>query len=301
LEKTFFERNRVYKKLFYIIPLTAFWFVFGLLPNIHLFYVAFFNWNGVSKEKIFVGLQNFKEVINDSQISRVVMNTVLYVLFLLVIQTVFALILAYSLKKNTKKNIFFRTLFFSPLVLSTTVVGLTWGYMYDTNLGMINTLLGAAGLKNLQQDWLGVVVLSVFCVVMVHIWQNIGYPITMMLAGMTGISHTLSEAASVEGANEVQIFFHVTLPLLAPTLLRIILLTIVTGAVAFDYVFILSGGGSSTNAQPFDTVAAYMWRNLSSTYNYGKPAAISVFLSLTIFCVYIVQFFVTKRTEEKIQ
>ena len=301
MRKTFFERYGVYKKLFYIVPLTTFWFVFSLLPNIHLFYVSFFNWNGVSKEKIFVGLQNFKEVINDSQIPKVVMNTVLYVLFLLVIQTVFALVLAYALRKNTKKNIFFRTLFFSPLVLSTTIVGLTWGYMYDTNLGMINALLGAAGLKSLQQDWLGVVVLSVFCVVMVHIWQNIGYPITMILAGMTNISHSLREAASVEGASEVQIFFHVTLPLLAPTMLRIILLTIVTGAIAFDYVFILSGGGSSTNAQPFDTMTAYMWRNIFTTYNYGTPAAMSVFLSLTIFCVYIVQFFVTKKVEEKIQ
>lgn len=277
-----------------------FWFVFGLLPNVHLFYVAFFNWNGVSKVKIFTGLQNFKDVLNDIQIPRVVMNTVLYVLFLLVIQTVFALILAFALRKNTRKNIFFRTLFFLPLVLSTTVVGLTWGYMYDANLGMINTLLESVGLKSLQQNWLGVVVLSVFCVVMVHIWQNIGYPLTMLLAGMTGISRTLSEAASVEGASEGQIFFHITMPLLLPTLMRIILLTIVTGAIAFDYVFILSGGGSSTNAQPFDTIAAYMWRNIFSTYNYGKPAAISVFLSLTIFIVYIIQFFVTKRIEESL-
>lgn len=300
MKKNFFERYGVYKRLFYIVPLVVFWFVFGLLPNVHLFYVAFFNWNGVSKVKIFTGLQNFKDVLNDIQIPRVVMNTILYVLFLLVIQTVFALILAFALRKNTRKNIFFRTLFFLPLVLSTTVVGLTWGYMYDANLGMINTLLESVGLKSLQQNWLGVVVLSVFCVVMVHIWQNIGYPLTMLLAGMTGISRTLSEAASVEGASEGQIFFHITMPLLLPTLMRIILLTIVTGAIAFDYVFILSGGGSSTNAQPFDTIAAYMWRNIFSTYNYGKPAAISVFLSLTIFIVYIIQFFVTKRIEESL-
>ena len=300
MKKNFFERYGVYKRLFYIVPLVVFWFVFGLLPNVHLFYVAFFNWNGVSKVKIFTGLQNFKDVLNDIQIPRVVMNTILYVLFLLVIQTVFALILAFVLRKNTRKNIFFRTLFFLPLVLSTTVVGLTWGYMYDANLGMINALLELMGLKSLQQNWLGVVVLSVFCVVMVHIWQNIGYPLTMLLAGMTGISRTLSEAASVEGASEGQIFFHITLPLLLPTLMRIILLTIVTGAIAFDYVFILSGGGSSTNAQPFDTIAAYMWRNIFSTYNYGKPAAISVFLSLTIFIVYIIQFFVTKRIEESL-
>lgn len=300
MKKNFFERCGIYRRLFYIVPLVVFWFVFGLLPNVHLFYVAFFNWNGVSKVKIFTGLQNFKDVLNDIQIPRVVMNTVLYVLFLLVIQTVFALILAFALRKNTRKNIFFRTLFFLPLVLSTTVVGLTWGYMYDANLGMINTLLESVGLKSLQQNWLGVVVLSVFCVVMVHIWQNIGYPLTMLLAGMTGISRTLSEAASVEGASEGQIFFHITMPLLLPTLMRIILLTIVTGAIAFDYVFILSGGGSSTNAQPFDTIAAYMWRNIFSTYNYGKPAAISVFLSLTIFIVYIIQFFVTKRIEESL-
>lgn len=301
MEKTFFERHGIYKHLFYVVPLTAFWFVFNLLPNVQLFYVAFLNWNGVSREKMFVGLQNFRDVLSDSGFSKVVINTLLYVLFLLILQTGISLILAFALRKNTKKNILFRALFFTPIVLSSAVVGLTWGFMYDTNLGMINTFLKAIGLKNLQQDWLGVAVLSVFCVVVVNIWQGIGIPVIMLLSGLTGVPQSLDEAASIDGANRVQLFFHITMPLLAPTLARVLLLTMIGGGMAFDYVYILGGSANPQYSQPFDTIAVYMYKNLSIGRNIGIPSSISVFLSLTMLGVFIVQFFVTRRLEENIQ
>ena len=159
-----------------------------------------FQMERISPEKTFVGLQNFREVFLDPHLKIVILNTFIYIFSLLILQTAIALCLTLVLHRNTRINKFFRTLFFSPLVLSGAVVGLTWGYMYDTNLGMINSLLGAAGLQSLQQNWLGIAGVSVLCVVLVHIWQNLGYPLTMMLAGMNNIPKNLYEVAQVEGA-----------------------------------------------------------------------------------------------------
>ena len=290
------------KYLLYVIPVTLIWVLFSLWPNILMFITGFFKWNGISPQKTFVGLQNFRDAFLDPHLKMVILNTFIYIFALLVLQTVIALGLTLVLHKNTRTNNFFRTLFFSPLVLSGAVVGLTWGYMYDTNLGMINSLLGAMGLQNFQQNWLGLAGVSVLCVVLVHIWQNLGYPLTMMLAGINNIPQNLYEVAQVEGAGPFQTFRHVTLPLLMPTLLRIMLLTITTGALAFDYIFVLtSQGGSYSGSSPIDTLSVYIYRNLTATSNIGKPAALGVLLSVVLFFVYFVQDFVTRRVEDRIQ
>lgn len=289
------KEYRHFKYLFFILPGFLIWFVFALLPNLQIFWLAFYRWNGVSKVKKFVGLRNFNEFFLDPLFLKVVYNTVLYVLLLLVVQTIISLLLAVILKKNTSSNKFFRALYFSPLVLSTAIVGMTWGYMYDPNLGIINQALDAIGMKNFQQDWLGVSGLAILCVVVAHIWHNIGYPVTIILAGLQTIPDNLYEAASVEGANAVKSFFNITLPLIMPTLLRIVLLTIITGAMAFDYIYVLGGVGV---ANEFDTLPIYMYRAFST--NVGRPASIGVVLSLTMFLIFVAQYITTKKVEDSI-
>lgn len=292
------KEYRHLKYLFFIFPGLLIWFVFGLLPNLQIFWLAFFRWNGVSKVKKYVGIQNFKEFYLDPTFSKVVTNTIFYVLFLLLVQTVISLLLAIILKDTTRSNNFFRALYFSPLVLSTAIVGMTWGYMYDPNLGVINQVLNTVGLKNLQQDWLGTPGMAILCVVIVHIWHNIGYPITIILAGLQTIPENLYEAASVEGASSAKSFFNITLPMIMPTLLRVALLTIITGAMAFDYVYILGSSTGQGVATEFDTLPAYMYRAFNT--NVGRPASIGVMLSLTMFMIFIVQYTVTKKVENSV-
>lgn len=287
-----------YKYVLIMLPGLIVWFVLAIWPHLQVFPMAFYKWNGFSPNKVFVGWQNFEAFYRSSGFMVGLKNTVLYVLFLFVIQTVLSVVLAVILKRNTRHNRFFRTFFFLPLVFSSVMVGLTWGYMFDPNLGMLNQIFGALGLKSLESfNWLGEPVRAIFCIVMVHIWANIGYPLTILTAALQTIPDDLYEVSEIEGATSMQQFRKVTLPLITPVLLRITLLTVVTGAMAFDYIIIL--GSSVGTANEFDTWAVKIYQGLLGP-NLGIPAAIGVFLGAVLFIVFLIQYVVTKKAEDAI-
>lgn len=289
------KRYNKYKYLLYIAPAFLIWFIFALIPNIDIFRLQFYKWNGVSPEKTFVGLDNFRVFANDPNVPQAITNTIIYVLFLCIVQTVLALGIAMALKKNTRINRAFRTFVFSPVVISSILVAIIWSYMFDPNLGVINTLLTNIGLENLALNWLGTPILGICCIAFVHMWHNLGYAVLFYLAGLQTIPDELYEAAAVSGANSVQAFFKVTLPLLAPTLTRVMLLTISTAAIAFDYVYALAG---SMAISEFDTLSVYMFRKISgSGSNFGLSAMVGSLIAMVVFITFIIQHFVTKRFE----
>ncbi len=279
------------KYVLIMLPGLICWFVLAVWPHLEVIPMAFYKWNGYSSNKLFVGWQNFEMFFNSTGFSEGLKNTVLYVFFLLAVQTVLAVLLAIALKRNTGQNRFFRTFFFLPLVFSSVMVGLTWGYIFDPNLGMLNQLLGAMGFGGFESYyWLGEPARAVFLVVLVHIWANIGYPLTLLTAALQ------DEAAQVEGATAAKQFKRITFPLLMPTLLRIGLLTILTGAMTFDYIFLL---GSSGYANDYDTWAVSIYRGLAGS-NMGIPSAIGVLLGAVLFVIFLIQFVVTKKVEDSI-
>jgi len=281
-----------------MLPGLIVWFVLAIWPHLQVFPMAFYKWNGFSSNKVFVGWQNFESFYRSSGFMVGLKNTVLYVLFLFVVQTVLSVVLAVVLKRNTRLNRFFRTFFFLPLVFSSVMVGLTWGYMFDPNLGMLNQIFGALGIKSLESfNWLGEPVRAIFCIVMVHIWANIGYPLTILTAALQTIPDDLYEVSEIEGATSMQQFRKVTLPLITPALLRITLLTVITGAMAFDYIIIL--GSSVGTANEFDTWAVKIYQGLLGP-NLGVPAAIGVFLGAVLFIIFLIQFVFTKKAEDAI-
>lgn len=287
-----------YKYVLIMLPGLIVWFVLAIWPHLQVFPMAFYKWNGFSSNKVFVGWQNFESFYRSSGFMVGLKNTVLYVLFLFVVQTVLSVVLAVVLKRNTRLNRFFRTFFFLPLVFSSVMVGLTWGYMFDPNLGMLNQIFGTLGIKSLESfNWLGEPVRAIFCIVMVHIWANIGYPLTILTAALQTIPDDLYEVSEIEGATSMQQFRKVTLPLITPALLRITLLTVITGAMAFDYIIIL--GSSVGTANEFDTWAVKIYQGLLGP-NLGVPAAIGVFLGAVLFIIFLIQFVFTKKAEDAI-
>jgi ABC-type sugar transport system permease subunit len=280
-----------------MLPILIVWFTLTVYPNLEVIPLSFYKWNGISKDKPFVGFQNYETIISNPDFSRELLNTLLYILFLFVIQTVLALLFALILKNNTIHNKLFRTFFFLPLVFSSVMVGLTWSYMYDPNLGILNQLFSSVGLEVFNNfNWLGNSNRAVLCIVLVHIWANIGYPLTILIAGLQTIPASLYEAASVEGASASRTFFGITLPLLLPTLLRVTLLTLSTGAMAFDYVLLL---GSARQTTAFDTWSVGIYKALLFP-NQGLPAAKGVMLGIVMFFIFMMQYVVTKKVEDSI-
>jgi len=294
------RKYRHLKYVLYALPVLFAWFMVAIYPHLEVIPMSLFKWGPISDKKEFVGFYYYK-ILFTLQWDRTkgfLINTLLYVLFLFLIQTVLSMALAMALQKDTRHNRVFRTLFFLPKVLSSTMVGLTWSYMIDPNLGILNNLLAALQIPGFPgHSFLSTETGAILLVVIVHIWANIGYPITIITSGLQTISTDVYEAAKIDGASRIVTFFKVTLPLLLPTLLRLTLLTVTTGAMSFDYLLMI---GDRAETKAFDTLSAVIYKGIVGDTNYGFESARSVLLFGILLIVCIAQFVATKKAEEAI-
>ena len=292
--------RKKWKHVIYITPILIWWFIIAIYPRLEIFPMSLYEWNPVTNHKEFVGLYYFKLMFTRSldYTLRDTWNTCMYVFYLFIIQTTLAFIISLALQKSTKHNNFFRALFFLPLVFSTSMVSLTWSYMYDPNVGIINNFLAIfqpdkyPGFSYFTENWMAILV-----VVIVHIWANIGYTITILTSGLNTISEDLGEAAQVDGANRWQTFWHITVPLMLPTILRNTLLTISTGATTSDYQFLLGNRGQIVE---YDTWATLLYKNLTMATDYGPVCAMSVVFFVVLSVLAIIQFVAMRKVEDKV-
>lgn len=296
--KKIVKKYRYLKYLLYVLPAFTILCVFGLYPNLQIYYYAFLDWNGFSRIKTFVGFRNFTDLQYSPYFKPAIMNTFLYMANMVVTGTIIALLLAVVLKRNTRFNKIMRTLIFTPMVLSSIMVAIIWTYMFDVNIGAINSIIRLIGFENFNLDFLGKPFLGILSISTVHLWHGMGVAVIILLSGLQTIPKSLYEAAAVEGASKMQEFLHITLPLMSPTILRVVLLKIISGALAFDYVYAL---GSSVIAAKSDTLSVMMFRKaISDVPNVGSPSAIGVILSVGIFLFFVLQYISTRKVEESI-
>lgn len=293
------EFNKKWKYVLFMLPTLFLFTLFKIYPNFTVFPLSLYDWSPIRTSKEYVGLRNFRMLflINQDQTMKLITNTVTYVLALFLIQTVLSLILAIALQKNTKINTFFRAYFFLPKVFSAAMVGLTWEFMYDPNLGIINNILGTLGVEGYPGKYFfSGNTISVILIVIVHIWANIGYPIMYIISGISTIPEDLYEAATVDGANGWRQFLHITFPLLIPTLSRISLLTLTTGVLAADYIVMLGGASNGRAA----TLSSYVFEQTRIGTDYGTVSALSVLLFLILAILSIIQYAGMRKIEKNI-
>lgn len=292
--------NKKWKYVLCMLPVIFLFALFIYYPRLSVIPLSFCKWGPYSFSKEYVGMLNY-QILFEMRLKETlgyISNTALYVLALFCIQTLLAMILALALQKNTSRNKFFRTYFFFPMVLSSTLVSLTWLYMYDPNLGIINSILGALGVDGypgvdfFAQNWR-----AILLIVFVHIWANIGYSMMIINSGLNTVSEDLGEAAKIDGASRWQTFWKITIPLMLPTLLRLSLMTISTGVMASDYVVML---GSRSSVKDFDTLSAYIFKKTLMSSSYGEVSAISVLLMVFLSLVSLMQFVALKKVENSI-
>ncbi len=292
--------RKKWKHVIYIMPILIWWFIIAIYPRLEIFPMSLYEWNPVTNHKEFVGLYYFELMFTRSldYTLRDTWNTCMYVFYLFLIQTLLAFIISLALQKSTRHNNFFRALFFLPLVFSTSMVSLTWAYMYDPNVGIINNFLAIfqpdkyPGFSYFTENWMAILV-----VVIVHIWANIGYTITILTSGLNTISEDLGEAAQVDGAGRWRTFWHITVPLMLPTILRNTLLTISTGATTSDYQFLLGNRGQIVE---YDTWATLLYKNLTMATDYGPVCAMSVVFFVVLSVLAIIQFVAMRKVEDKV-
>ena len=268
--------------MFLAFPL-ALYVLWVIGPAFYTVYLSLTDWDGLSKPR-FIGLENFRTLFDDPVFMTSLMNNVKWLAIFIVIPVCLGLALAMILNKNIRGEKFFKASIYSPMILSPAVIGLIWGWMYDPSGGLINTTLTAVGLKSLTAGWLSDPKLVLYCIIAAAAWRHTGYVMVLYLTGLKGIPGSVIEAARVDGASGWKMFWHILLPMLRPSTIIVVVVTIIDSLRAFDMVNMMTQGGPFNSS---NVLANFMYLEAFHNYRMGFGAAVAVILFLIMF-VFIV-------------
>jgi len=253
-----------------------------LIPFIYGIYISFQDINLASfLPPQFVGFENYSTVLAASETWSTFRITMAITVFGLIIQLPLGILLALALHENLKGTKIFRSILITPMLLMPVAVGLTYRFMFDTDLGVINWALGLVDIDRV--NWLGSQTSALLAIIIVDSWQSVPFVMLLALAALTAVSPSLYEAAKVDGAASRQIFWRITLPLITPTLLVITMIKIMDFLKLFDTLFILTRGGPG-NATT--TLGLWTYKTGFIFLELSQAAALGVIVALITMPVY---------------
>lgn len=258
--------------------------LFFVLPVIYVCVVSFLKWDGIS-EPVFRGISNFTKLFKDKAFVRSITNNIIWAAVAACIQVPLAMLMAIILSRKPKGWKFFRTVYFFPQVISGIALATLWRAVYNAETGLLNNMLTSLGMGSLACDWLGGIK-TAFQACLIYWVFYIGYYMVIMMADITTIDDTYYEAATIDGATDLQQAIHITIPLIKnSSLLTCVTLASVMGLRQFEQVYMLTNGGPANRTS---TIVLYLYKKLQDS-NYGMAAASAVILiiigALFIVCI----------------
>jgi multiple sugar transport system permease protein len=278
------DRDRYWGYLF-IAPEVLGAVCFMFLPAIFSIFLAFWNWDFV-KTPLYIGLNNFKNVLKDPFTVTILKNTLYFMLLFIPATLVTSTALALLLNANIKGRLFFRFVFFLPTVTGTVAISLVWTWMYSKDFGLFNgiiyQLLGRNG-----PNWLGDPKISMMSIALVAIWRATCYQAIIVLAGLTNIPVSYTEAARIDGATPLQVFFRIKLPLLTPTFFFVSTILLIGAVQIFNEPFIMTQGGPANSTM---TLMLHIYNTAFVYFHFGKTAVYSLILFIISITLTILHF-----------
>lgn len=275
------------KKIIFIFVFPAFVFFacIIIIPIMYSGYLSTMEWNGFT-DKVFIGLTNYGNMFDEFGFEKGVLNSGILAILSIFIQVPLALILALFISKGIKGEGFFRTVYFIPVIISTTVIGQLWLKIYQPKYGVLNYILELIGLENLQQPWLASTETALAATFFVIVWQYIGYHMLLLYSAIKSIPKSLVEAARVDGATNTQIAMHITIPLIKPMIKVCATFALIGSLKTFDLIYVLTKGGPVHSTEVPTTI---MYRVLLIENNYGMGSAMAIFIIIEclIFTIFI--------------
>lgn len=261
----------------FILPTFLFFCAFTIYPAIKALQYALFDWSGMSEQKDFVGLDNFKQLFADPIIWQAIGNDYFLVagkvIGIMLIATFFAVALT---RFRFKLAGFFRSVFFIPNVISVVVIGVLWNFIYNPQIGFLNAFLSLFTEEKVDITWLGFVSHTIWMLLPPSIWAGIGFYMILLIAAIQNIPASLYEASALEGAGQWKQFRSVTLPLVWEQLkVSIIHITMTTLNGSFIIVWIMTEGGPDNSTQ---VMGSYMYQMAFRQFHFGFGAAIGVLI-----------------------
>ena len=264
----------------FVLPAFLIYAVLVVVPIGYNEYVRFLQTELMSPSK-FVGVKNYVNLFRDSTFTGALRNNILMVIGSLIAHLPLALLFGNILFQKIKGSHFFQTVFFLPSVICGVAVGLTWTFVYNSEFGLLNKFLEVIGLESLQHVWLSDKNLALFCIIVVVMWQFVGYHMIIQLAAMKNIPSSYYEAAEIDGASKWVQFKSITFPLIKP-ILKVDAVLIITGSLKYyDLIAVMTGGGPNHATELMST---YMFYQGFRTLKYGYSAGIGVILLILCMC-----------------
>jgi raffinose/stachyose/melibiose transport system permease protein len=259
----------------YLFPLPAVAVIafFLVMPTLQAFQYAITDWNGFSAAFNYVGMDNFiRAFTKDTLFTNALTNNLKFVLLVVIAQTLFSLILALLLTKNSRGSILLRALFFFPTILSSVSVAFIWKFIYDPNFGLANAVLGGVGLEALQGSYLGNNAQALYWVAVTQVWFHSGQMMVVYIAGLQAIPRELYEAAEMDGAGKWQQFKSITWPFVAPATSIVVAYTTVQSFKAFDLILGIAGNPPKSS---LDILSTRIYSTFANS-EFGYAAAQSI-------------------------
>ncbi|WP_370449122.1 carbohydrate ABC transporter permease [Cryobacterium sp. TMT1-66-1] len=252
---------------------------FLLLPVLVVLWLSFQSWDLIGPIT-FVGLDNYQSVLSDGVFGNSLLVTLIFVALVVPIQTLIGLGAATLLTRGLPGSAWFRTIYVLPWICAPLALGVVWKWILAPTDGALNTLLGQ------RVEWLSDPALALPAVAAVVIWTNVGYVTLFFMAGLLNIPGQILEAARIDGAGAVKMFWHIKLPLLRPTMFFVLVTTVISAFQVFDQVYALTQGGP---ARSTDVVAARIYYEAFDAFDLGRAAVMAVVLLVILVVITLAQ------------
>lgn len=275
----------------FLAPSGVGFLLFVLAPTVGVVYLSFFNWNLISDGQ-FAGARNYVHLFSDPHLLAVYGSTAYMAVAILAVNVVIGLLLAVLLETRMPRWLrgFFRLSFLFPFVVSSSAVALIWRFLLDQDFGLVNWVLGFAGVAHI--NWLGSTTFAPIAIIIVNSWKTLGFSVLVYIAGLQSIPADVREAALVDGANAWARFRSITFPLLSPTVFFLIVINMINAFQVFAEPRVLTQGGPGDSSR---TIVEYIYDAAFQGFDLGYASAVGLTLVLLLVVLTLIQFRLSRR------
>jgi multiple sugar transport system permease protein len=277
-----------------VVSVVVFYCLFFVYPILQALVGSFHLWNPLKGQFKFVGWDNYTDALSEDLFWLAMGNNVVFTVTVVVARVGLALLVALAIARIPRLKSLFRTVYFLPVISSLIAVAFVWRWMYEPNIGLINKTVGIFGIQG--KNWLLDPDTALLSIIVMTIWKDLGYAVVILLAGILNLNAEVFEAAAIDGAKPHQVLWRITLPLLNPTILFVVVTSLISYLQTFAQVFVLTGGGPGTKTY---LTTYQIFNEAFVKYNFGYSSALSFLLFLVIMVLTWVQFRVTGNDEDR--
>lgn len=277
------QQHEVLVAYLFLAPALLLFLIFIAVPFFGTFGLSLFSWDMFTPAR-FVGLANYQKLVSDNTARMAIWNTIVFTFWSLVLHISIGMLLALAVNRILSKvfQYFLRTAYFFPLIMSWAAVALMWLYLLDPNFGIVNFYFGQIHLPT--PNWLLTSSLALPTLIVIDLWRTLGFTFVILLAGLAGVPVQLQEAARLDGANAWKRFWHVTLPMMSPTMFFACVITVVGAFQIFDPMYVMTNGGPGTSTLSI-VLDIYETGFQSFQMGYASTLALVVFLVIMLLTV----------------